>query len=109
MQDLKTDQILQEIVLKKKKSLPAKRIYLFGSRTKGQIHQDSDYDFFVLVGDSEIKNLSQLIDQGHRSLKGIKAFVDIIIMTESQFQEQLDVINSIPETVGHEGIELYAS
>ena len=109
MKKLNADPILQQIVTRLSESIPAKRIYLFGSQVTGPTHQDPDYDFLVLVQDSEKNRVPYLIDKGHRSLKGIKAFVDIVVMTESQFREQLDVINSIPETIRHESVELYAS
>lgn len=109
MKNLNSDPILQQIVARLSQNIPAKRIYLFGSQVTGPTHQDSDYDFLILVEDSDKKHIPDLIDKGHRSLKGIKAFIDIVVMTESQFHEQLDVINSIPETIRHEGVELYAS
>ena len=109
MKHLQTDPILYEVIRRLSESLPAKRIFLFGSRAIGNMQEDSDYDFLILVDDNKKEQIAHLIDKGHRSLKGVKAFTDLVVMTERQFQQQVNVINSLPEIINNEGIELYAS
>lgn len=108
MTNVKNDPVLSEIVKRLSEALPAKKIFLFGSRVNGQPHADSDYDLLVLVG-SGAGEPGQLIDKGHYSLKGVRAFVDLLVMGEDSFNEQLGILSSIPEIVTTEGIEVYAA
>ena len=46
--------LLAESVRRLRASLPAERIYLFGSRARDEADADSDYDFLVVVRDSPL-------------------------------------------------------
>ena len=38
-----------------KQTVPAERIYLFGSHAYGEPNEDSDYDFFVVIPDGSMR------------------------------------------------------
>jgi len=40
-----------------KQTVPAERIYLFGSHAYGEPHEHSDYDFFVVIPDGSMRTL----------------------------------------------------
>jgi len=46
--------LMAESVRRLRASLQAERIYLFGSRARDEAHEDSDYDFLVVVRDSPL-------------------------------------------------------
>lgn len=65
-----------------------KRIYLFGSFTKGTYNEDSGYDFYIVVPD-DAGNQIELSQKAYKSLRGIrKRPVDIVVGYESSFDER---------------------
>ena len=70
------------------KQLSPKRIYLFGSYAKGTNTEDSDFDFYIVVNDSE-KDMIGLAAQAYKSIRHKQSrSVDIIVGTESRFEER---------------------
>ena len=70
------------------KQLSPLKVYLFGSCAEGTDKPDSDFDFYIIVND-EIKNLKDLTTQAYRSIRKIKKRpVDIIVGTESTFENK---------------------
>ena len=64
------------------------KIYLFGSFANGTYTEESDFDFYIIVSD-EVKELKDLTTQAYRSIRKIKKrSVDIIIGTESTFENK---------------------
>ena len=88
---------------------PAVRLaYLFGSRARGDAQPDSDYDVLVVVSASQLP--------GHRrdavalrALRGLRASVDVLVLTRAEFDGKLDVVCSLPATVVREGKLIYAA
>lgn len=84
------------------------KIYLFGSFANGTYTEESDFDFYIIVNDT-IKNLKDLTTQAYRSIRKIKKRpVDIIVGTESIFENRKD-IPSVENEVVKEGVLLYES
>ena len=70
------------------KQLSPKRIYLFGSYAKGTNNEDSDFDFYIVVSDSE-KDMIGLAAKAYKSIRHKQSrSVDIIVGTESRFEER---------------------
>ena len=70
------------------KQLSPKRIYLFGSYAKGTNNEDSDFDFYIVVNDSE-KDMIGLVAEAYKSIRHKQSrSVDIIVGTESRFEER---------------------
>jgi predicted nucleotidyltransferase len=86
--------------------LEPERIYLFGSRARGDDQADSDYDIMVIVPESDVPphRRAQL---AHRTLRGIRAAADILVWTRQEFDRFRPVPGSLAATVLREGRLLY--
>lgn len=88
------------------KQLSPERIYLFGSFAEGKQKEDSDYDFYIVVKDSE-KNINELTTEAYKSVRKIKKRpVDIIVGTASRFDDRKNK-PTIEYEVDKKGILLY--
>jgi predicted nucleotidyltransferase len=99
------DPKLKEIVKKLSDHFEPKKVYLFGSRSKGQGRPDSDYDLFLVV---EVSNLSpsQRMVEAEKLLWGTWTPVDVFIYTQAEFDNWKDELNTIANTVFTEGREI---
>ncbi|MHB8575859.1 MAG: nucleotidyltransferase domain-containing protein [Dehalococcoidia bacterium] len=84
------------------------RIYLFGSRARGDATEDSDWDLMVVVPTSD--------EPGHRRahyayglLDDVHLPMDVLVWTRSEFDRQAAVVASLPATILREGRLLYAA
>jgi len=105
---VETDPLLGEIVRRLTATLRPTRIYLFGSRARGDAGQDSDYDLLVLV-EHPIEPRYRLSQKGFRALRGIPAAVDVVVWDDASFNERLHLKASFPATVVREGRLLHAA
>lgn len=46
-------------------------VYLFGSFANGTAHADSDFDFYIIVDDSE-KDLHAVATSAYKAIRGVK-------------------------------------
>jgi hypothetical protein len=100
------DPVLLEIVERLKRHLDPERIYLFGSRARGESGADSDYDLPVIVGSSDLPRYKRN-QEAFRLLRGIGASKDVIVLTRDEFGEKRQVASSLAATVEREGCILY--
>ena len=100
------DPMLSEITKRIVATLKPVRVYLFGSRARGDNAEDSDYDVLVVVPTSTERSL-HLEQQAHRSLHGVPASVDLLVWQRERFERQLVVVASLPAAVLREGKLLY--
>jgi len=84
------------------------KIYLFGSRSRGDHEPGSDYDIMLIVPDDSPKE--------SRSFKLIYPFLwqegiaaDVLVWTEAEFDGRLHLEASFPSSVVREGKLLYGS
>jgi predicted nucleotidyltransferase len=106
---LEKDPILSEIVRRLVNDFQPTRVFLFGSRARGEAKEGSDYDILLVVSSTDVPSY-RLAQRAHRyTLQGIQAPVDIVIVTENQFESKKMVIGTIPESAIHEGTELYVA
>ena len=84
------------------------RIYLFGSRARGDARPDSDYDLLVLLADSDQPSYRRA-RQGYHLLHGSGIAVDLLVWTTAEFERRLPAKASLPATVSREGRLLYAA
>jgi predicted nucleotidyltransferase len=84
------------------------RIYLFGSRARGDWSDDSDYDLMVVVpaSDQPPHHRAQL---AYRALYGLRLPKDILVWTREEFDRYLPVVASLAATIEREGRLLYAA
>ena len=100
------DPVLVEVVRRLVEVYHPVRIYLFGSAARGDAGPDSDYDLMVIVPDDaplELRN-SKL---GYEALGGLGIAIDILVLTQHRFEEQLHLRASLPATILDEGKPLY--
>lgn len=64
------------------------KIILFGSRSRGDFKDESDYDIFILT--KEVTDKRALTQSIYKSLYGIGAGVDLIIESPERFDELKD-------------------
>jgi len=97
---------IDEIKNKFVEELSPVRIYLFGSFADGSNNEDSDFDFYIVVRDNT-GNIADLTTNAYRCIRRIKKRpVDIIIGTESRFNERKNII-SFENEVDNNGVLLY--
>ena len=83
-------------------------IYLFGSFANGTAHADSDFDFYIIVDDSE-KDLHAVATSAYKAIRGVKQRpVDILVGTKSRFDERKNQF-TVENEVFHKGVLLYGS
>jgi HEPN domain-containing protein len=99
---------LAEAVRRLVDALQPERIYLFGSRARGDATEDSDYDLMVVVPDTEEPRHS-LVRTAYDALWGVGISKDILVWTHPQFERQAPVVASLPATILREGRLLYAA
>jgi uncharacterized protein len=104
----RTDPILKEIVERLVAAYQPERIYLFGSKARGDAGPDSDYDLMVIVGDdaSSDHRRSQL---AYRALRGTGTAADVLVWTRHYFDERLHLRSSLPYVIQAEGKLLYGT
>lgn len=84
------------------------RIYLFGSKARGDCGPDSDFDLLVVVPDTAPDELKRS-RLAYQVLRGTGTAADVIVWTASSFQSRLHLAASLPATVEREGRLLHAA
>ncbi len=105
---LERDPKLAEIVRRLVKVYQPERIYLFGSRARGDAGADSDYDLMVVVADDAPpeRRRSRL---AYEALRGTRTAADVVVATRSWFDARLHLRASFPSTIVREGRLLHAA
>ena len=105
---LEKDTVLAEIVRRLVEAYQPERIYLFGSRARGDEGPDSDYDLMVIVADDAPprRRRSRL---AYEVLRGTGTAADILVCTRSWFDARLHLRASFPSTIVREGRLLHAA
>jgi len=84
------------------------RIYLFGSKARGDCGPDSDFDLMVVVPDTAPAD-RQRSRLAYDVLRGTGTAADVLVWTRSAFESRLHLAASLPATVLREGRLLYAA
>ena len=83
------------------------KIHLFGSFAEGKQNADSDYDFYIVVDDSQ-KDMLDLTTKAYRSIRHKrKRPVDIIVNTAERFESKKASPVSVEGEVARKGVLLY--
>ncbi|ULA64747.1 MAG: Nucleotidyltransferase domain-containing protein [Nitrospira sp.] len=103
-----SDSVIERMVQRLVAGLSPERIYLFGSRARGEAGPDSDYDLLVVVRTSTLPRYRR--DQAaFEALLGVGVAKDVLVLTHDEFERQRTVVCSLPATVEREGVLLYAA
>jgi predicted nucleotidyltransferase len=106
--DARTDPLVADIVRRLVTALRPERVYLFGSRARGDASDASDYDVMVVVAASSVPR-HQREQVAYQALWGLGVPVDVVVLTRDEFERQSTVVASLPATVEREGTLVYAA
>ena len=84
-----------------------KRIILFGSRARGEAHEDSDVDLLIIVPDG--KSSSELRSIIAIALMSAYASFDVMVYTESEYDRKLHEGWIIFDEIARDGRVVYAA
>jgi len=102
------DPLLAEMVRRLTAAFHPEQIYLFGSHARAEAGPDSDYDLMMIVSESELPRYRRE-QAAFRTLVGVGAAKDILVLTRAEFDRKRTVVSSLPAAVEREGILLYAA
>jgi len=100
--DRSSDPTLAELLRRLEAAYKPERVYLFGSRARGEAGPDSDYDLLLLVPDDAPPERKRA-RLAYEVLRGTGVAADVIVWTRSDFDMRLSVVTSLPATVVREG------
>jgi hypothetical protein len=83
------------------------RIYVFGSQARGVPTANSDFDLLVVVTTSD-QLPHHRAQAAYRAVGAHHIPLDILVMTQEEFNARLPAVASLPATVAREGLTLYA-
>jgi predicted nucleotidyltransferase len=97
-----SDPTLAELLRRLVPAYQPERVYLFGSRARGDAGPDSDYDLLLVVADDAPpeRRRSRL---AYEVLRGTGVAADVLVWTRQAFESRLGVVTSLPATVMREG------
>ena len=99
-------ELLKRVVDRLVQGLHPDRIYMFGSQARGEAGESSDIDLLVVVPDSDLpRHRREALS--YDLLWGLKTPVDVIVLTQAEFQQASRVKTSLASTVQAEGKMLY--
>ena len=84
------------------------RIYLFGSKARGDYGPDSDFDLMVVVSDAAPVE-QQRSRLAYERLWGTGTAADVLVWTHGRFHSRTHLRASLPGTILREGRLLYAA
>ncbi len=90
-----SEEIIEEAINRLIKAAKPRMIYLFGSYARGDARKQSDLDFLVI--EEKVKSRRKEMVRLHDALRSMRIPVDIVVASESAFNEWADV----PGTVMH--------
>ena len=100
--------ILADLVERLVRAYAPERIYLFGSKARGDWGPNSDFDLLVVVPDNAPPE-RQESSLAYKTLRGTGVAADILVVNRSTFDSRLHVIASLPATVAREGRLLHVA
>lgn len=94
----RTREELLSFVARLKEALPVRKVYLFGSFSRGEIHEGSDIDLLI-VGDFQ----ERLFDRIGRVLALTDLPIEPLVYTQKEFNEMIERRNPFVLHVLQEG------
>jgi len=104
----------RQIVMELKRRLPAEvrshlaRLILYGSRARGEAHEDSDLDLIALVDEKTAEIEAQMEETAYRVMwdHDFKPIISLKVFAEERFRSASKKGYSFYRNVEREGIEL---
>jgi predicted nucleotidyltransferase len=101
-----TAEKLQLVVERLVATAHPKRIILFGSRARGNADARSDVDLMVIKGN--VANRYEELVELDRALTGLTIPVDLLLVSEAEFEERAAQPGTVERAARCEGLVLYA-
>lgn len=96
--------IIKDIIIR---TVPVKRIYLFGSYAQGKANADSDLDIYVVIPESADIREIDAMRMIHRAIRDKKSMpVDVVVGKEKKFNRRRTA-PTIERTIVQEGAVIY--
>jgi predicted nucleotidyltransferase len=99
-------ELLKDIVQRLVNSLHPEQIILFGSHAYGEPNDSSDVDLLVVVAESD-EPAYRRARKAYAALWGINVATDVIVMTQEEVQQKVNVLSSLASRAIHYGKVLY--
>jgi len=102
--------LLGEVVDAVVREVAPERVYLFGSRARGEADEASDVDLLVVEREPFGEGRSRLNETNriYRALSRFRVPIDVLVYSVEEFGEWQDSINHIVGRCAREGRLLYA-
>ena len=102
------DPALREIAQRLVQAYHPNRLYLFGSVARSASGPDSDYDLLVVVPDDAPAE-QRKSRVAYEALRGTGIAADVLVCTQTYFDDRLDLRASLPATIVREGVLLHVA
>jgi predicted nucleotidyltransferase len=102
MEDVLLDDIIQRIV----ERIEPEKVYLFGSRARGESDAESDYDLLVVADMPDVPRRRRSIAV-RRLFPRLTRGMDVIVKTPEEFERGAATLNHICSIVQQEGRVVY--
>ena len=99
---------INEIVETINSIVDTKVIYIFGSYARGEETKDSDIDIYIVAKNINGRVIEKLTEIRTALINIIDKPIDILLSTESTFEERKKYKSSIERVVEKEGVVIYA-
>jgi predicted nucleotidyltransferase len=105
-----TEEVLSDMVQAIVREVDPERIYLFGSRARGEARQDSDVDLLIVVSEPFGPEHSrfQEINRVYRALSSFRVPNDVLLYSSDEFAKWSQSLNHVLGRCSREGKLLYA-
>lgn len=98
-------EIIKEIL--QKRGIEVLRMFLFGSRARGDARPDSDWDFLIVIDrDLSFQEKRDIIVEIQRKLAMMRIPNDIIIQSEGRFRVMRNHVGNICYYASKEGVAI---
>jgi predicted nucleotidyltransferase len=105
-----TDEVLGDMVQAIVREVGPERIYLFGSRARGDARRDSDVDLLIVVCEpfGHEHNRFQEINRVYLALSSFRIPNDVLLYSSDEFAKWSQSLNHVVGRCSREGKLLYA-
>lgn len=95
----------REMANRLKADLQAENVWLFGSQARGDGGADSDIDLLAIISHSSVTRYNRAL-AARRILSDFHLPLDVIVLTQAEWNKEIKAPCSLPSTVLREGILL---
>ena len=101
------DPILEDALARLVAEFDPERVFLFGSRARGDGAEESDYDLLVIAASEQPPN--RRMSRALKALRGVQAAFDVFVYTPEEFAEHRTWISDVARLAVDEGTEIFGA